>query len=104
LRARQEAPAAPERPRDEEREAEVARREARLQALEAELHGREAELTRMQGALAARQEELRRRERRLEDAERVRERAALQPVAPYVSFSEGLDALAGGSEPDRRSW
>ena len=49
----------------------------------------------MQGALAGREEELRRRERGLEDVERLRERAAAIPVEPYVSFSEGLDALAG---------
>ena len=49
----------------------------------------------MQGALAAREEELRRRERGLENAERLRERAALAavPLDPYISFSEGLDAF-----------
>jgi hypothetical protein len=70
--------------------------------LEQELVAREAELTKLQSALAARQEELRRRELDLEDAERVRERAALQPVDRRVSFSEGLDSLSGGR--GRRSW
>jgi hypothetical protein len=32
-----------------------------------------------------------------DDAERLRERAAGEPIAPVVSFSEGLDALATGS-------
>jgi hypothetical protein len=58
----------------------------------------------MQAALAARQEDLRRRERRFEDAERLRERAAGEPIASVVSFSEGLDALAAGSRREPPSW
>ena len=57
--------------------------------------GREAELLRLQAGLAAQQESLRRRERELDDAERIREREAVLPAVPYVSFSEGLDTLAG---------
>ena len=53
--------------------------------------GREAELLRLQAGLAAQQESLRRRERELEDAERIRERGAVLPTVPYVSFNEGLD-------------
>jgi hypothetical protein len=51
----------------------------------------------MQGALASREEQLRRREREIEDGERLRERAAVaaEPLNPYVSFSEGLDAFTG---------
>jgi hypothetical protein len=58
-------------------------------------------VVRAQGALAGREEELRRRERELDDAERLRERAALRPAEPFVSFSEGLDSLAGRSGSTR---
>jgi alkanesulfonate monooxygenase SsuD/methylene tetrahydromethanopterin reductase-like flavin-dependent oxidoreductase (luciferase family) len=64
------------------------------------LAAREADVIRAQGALAAREEELRRHERELDDRERLRERAAAaRAIEPFVSFSEGLDALAGRSEP-----
>ena len=72
-----------------------------MTAREQQLVAREADVIRAQGALAERQEELRRRERDLDDAERLRERAALRPAAPFVSFSEGLDALAERSTPSR---
>jgi len=49
-------------------------------------------------SLRSGEEELRRRERALDDADRLRERAAALPADPYVSFTEGLDALAGRSE------
>ena len=68
----------------------------------AEVAAREAEVTRMQAVLAARDEELRRREREVADAERLRERAAAVPLEPYLSFSEGLDALAARSFRDLR--
>jgi uncharacterized protein (DUF3084 family) len=89
--------------RTDERDRELAQREAEIQGLEAELLAREAELSKLQAGLAARQEELRRRERRLEDAERLRERVAAQPIAPYVSFTEGIDALAAGGRRERES-
>jgi hypothetical protein len=31
----------------------------------------------------------------------VQERDAVLPAVPYVSFNEGLDALAGSGRPDR---
>jgi hypothetical protein len=74
----------------------------RLTAREQQVAAREADVVRAQGALAGREEELRRRERELDDAERMRERAALRPADPFVSFSEGLDSLVGRSAPPRR--
>jgi hypothetical protein len=52
----------------------------------------------MQSGLANQHEGIRRRERALEDAERIRERATTLPAAPYVSFTEGLDAFSGGRQ------
>jgi chromosome segregation ATPase len=88
-------------PEQHGREQRDAEREHELRRLESRLAGREAEVTRLQALLAAREEELRRREREFADAERLRERAAAVPVEPYLSFSEGLDALAGRSQ---RGW
>jgi Tfp pilus assembly protein FimV len=85
----------------DEREQRDAEREQELRRLESRLAARESEVTRLQAVLAAREEELRRREREVTDAERLRERAAAVPVEPYLSFSEGLDALAGRSQ---RRW
>ena len=82
---------------------ELAARDARLKAREQHVAAREADVVRAQGALAAREEELRRREREQDDAERMRERVALRRTEPFVSFSEGLDALVGRSGPPRRS-
>lgn len=70
--------------------------ESSVRAREGELIGREAELLRLQAGLAAQQESIRARERALEDAERLRQREAVRPAHPYVSFSEGLDAFTGG--------
>jgi len=82
-----------------ERDDHLAEAEAQLAAREHELQGREAELLRVQAGLAAQQESVRRRERALEDAERVVERETIAPPAPYVSFSEGLEALTGARRP-----
>ena len=83
------------------RNAELAQRETELRTLETRLAEREADVLRMQTALAAREEELRRRERELDDAQRLSERAAAIPLEPYLSFSEGLESLAGRSD---RHW
>ena len=83
------------------RNAELAQRETELRTLETRLAEREAGVLRMQTALAAREEELRRRERELDDAQRLSERAAAIPLEPYLSFSEGLESLAGRSD---RHW
>jgi chromosome segregation ATPase len=97
--ARREQASKPERAHGgEEPGAAVAERAAELRGLESRLASREADILRLQTALAAREEELRRRERDLDDAERLRERAAVIPIDPYMSFSEGLDSLAGRSE------
>jgi hypothetical protein len=85
--------------RSVEREQALAERERAVDARLAQVAAREADLVRMQRALSAREEDLRRRERELENAERLRERAAVAQPVPYVSFSEGLDALAAGSDP-----
>jgi hypothetical protein len=70
--------------------------DSQLAAREAVLLAREAELLRLQAGLAAQQESIRRRERALDDAERLRERETALPAAPYVSFTEGLDAFSAG--------
>jgi ribonuclease Y len=79
----------------------TAHREPELRALAERLAAREADIVRMQTALAAREEELRRRERELDDAERMRERAAAIPLQSHVSFAEGLESLASRSERRR---
>jgi multidrug resistance efflux pump len=63
---------------------------------ESDLAAREAELLKLQAGLATQQESIRRRERALDDAERLQERERAVPAAPYVSFSDGLDAFTGG--------
>jgi chromosome segregation ATPase len=83
-----------ERESDETTE-KVAELEARLAARESALVAREAELLRVQAGLATQQENIRRRERELDDAELLQERERALPSVPYVSFSEGLDALTG---------
>ncbi len=88
--------------RSSESEQRVAELEGRLAERERELQARESEVVRLQAGLAAQQESLRRRERALQDAEREREREAVRPVAPYVSFNEGLEALTG-TRPRRNS-
>ena len=67
------------------------------------LLARESELTRLQTGLSAQQESIKNRERALEDAERILERETALPPAPYVSFSEGLDAFVGAAERKLRS-
>src|SRR5919198_564691 len=100
LEQRERALAARAAERVDERDGELARRDAALKTREEQLAAREADVIRAQGALAAREEELRRQERELDDRERLRERAAaVRSVEPYMTFSEGLDALAGRSEP-----
>ena len=101
LLRREEASRSERERNEEERNVELAQHEADLRALETRLAAREADVVRLQAALAAREEELRRRERELDDAERLHERAAAVPLEPHVSFSEGLDSLAGRSE---RRW